>query len=347
MAKLVRREMFSNPLVQLKQIDPTPLSGEQVHQLMAHDGSAGEEDYPIMAQPRPSHQKHSSQASFRKQQPYRSSIQVSVPSGGPPLETRYAPANQSQKTVSSTRALPHASTAKLPVADALQQQQRASERVAASRQGCSAVLESLLKQQSLAQREEQLRHSAEAMTKRMMSKNGIETKTELEQLLSRQSNPVIARNIDHVMSCNTMDAAELFDKGPNGKSTQGVPIEAFLRMNQYKSDRKKNDEAQRTWIRRNKHQIQLKSIMNRGAREGASSQFFSTNDRASSLDGLRDSSESHSAPRRYLTNGGSPNQRKQTVAGVGLGPNRSRPQMKLAQFSGSSAYTAAGPGPVG
>ena len=49
MAKLVRREMFSNPLVQLKQIDPTPLSGEQVHQLMAHDGSAGEEDYPIMA----------------------------------------------------------------------------------------------------------------------------------------------------------------------------------------------------------------------------------------------------------------------------------------------------------
>ena len=115
--------------------------------------------------------------------------------------------------------------------DALQQQQRASERVAASRQGCSAVLESLLKQQSLAEREEQLRHSAEAMTKRMMSKNRIETKTELEQLLSRQFNPVIARNIDHVMSCNTMDAADLFDKGPNGKSTQGVPIEAFLRMN--------------------------------------------------------------------------------------------------------------------
>ena len=83
--------------------------------------------------------------------------------------------------------------------------------------------------------------------------------------------------------------------------------------------------------------------MNRGPREGASSQYFSTNDRAGSLDGLRDSSENNSAHRHYL-NEGELNSRKQTLPGVAaLAPNRSRPNMNLAQFSGASAYTAAGP----
>lgn len=45
------------------------------------------------------------------------------------------------------------------------------------------------------------------------------------------------------------------------------------------------DDAHTTWIRRNKHQIKLKSIMNRGAREGASSQYFSTNGPTTSHDG--------------------------------------------------------------
>ena len=141
----------------------------------------------------------------------------------------------------------------MPAADGLQSLQKASDLMVAQRQGSSAVLESLLKQQSLANQEQQVRQSAEAVTKRMMAKNGIETKSELQQLLSKKVNPVIARNIDHVMSCNTMEGADLFDKGPSAKSTAGVPIEAFLRLNQYKNDRKKNDEAHKTWIRRNKH----------------------------------------------------------------------------------------------
>ena len=91
-------------------------------------------------------------------------------------------------------------------------------------------------------------------------------------------NPVIARNIEHINY--TMDGER-----NNTLSTQGVPIEAFTRQNKYKNDRKKNEEANRTWIKRNKQQIKLQSIMIRGQRDGRSS----TNDEhASSLDDLRD-----------------------------------------------------------
>ena len=80
-------------------------------------------------------------------------------------------------------------------------------------------------------------------------------------------NPVIYRNIESVNY-----TADSFENGSNGKSTQGVPIEAYLRLNSIQNQRRDKDEHESTWIRRNKHMIKLKSIMNRNVVKNGRSQ---------------------------------------------------------------------------
>jgi hypothetical protein len=63
----------------------------------------------------------------------------------------------------------------------------------------------------------------------------------------------------------TMDN-DMFERGTNAKSTQGVPMESFLRLASIENARKEKIDKTKTWIRRNKHVIKLKSIMNRDVR---------------------------------------------------------------------------------
>ena len=76
-------------------------------------------------------------------------------------------------------------------------------------------------------------------------------------------NPVIAKNMESVNTAAAMDT-QVFEHGGQAKGTQGVSIEAFLRQANINSQRKEKEDAKKTWIRRNKHLIKLKSIMNRG-----------------------------------------------------------------------------------
>ena len=55
----------------------------------------------------------------------------------------------------------------------------------------------------------------------------------------------------------------VFESGTNAKSTQGLPIQSFLRLNKIDNERRVKQDAHKTWIRRNKHVIKLRSIMNR------------------------------------------------------------------------------------
>lgn len=77
-------------------------------------------------------------------------------------------------------------------------------------------------------------------------------------------NPTILKNMESVNY--TMDAG-VFEDGTNAKSTPGLPIHTYLRLSKIGGERREMQEAQTMWIRRNKHVIKLKSIMNRVKRD--------------------------------------------------------------------------------
>ena len=82
-------------------------------------------------------------------------------------------------------------------------------------------------------------------------------------------NPVVLKNMEQV---NYTADTNLFEEGTNAKSTQGVPIQSFLRQSKIENERRLKLEHQSTWIRRNKHVIKLRSIMNRDKRIGGQHQ---------------------------------------------------------------------------
>ena len=102
-----------------------------------------------------------------------------------------------------------------------------------------------------------------ANTLDILDRNAIKTKSELQKHMSSQMNPMILKNMEYVNY--TMDGGA-FEHGTNAKSTQGVPIQSFLRLNKIENERRMKQDSQKTWIRRNKHVIKLKSIMNRDKR---------------------------------------------------------------------------------
>lgn len=54
-----------------------------------------------------------------------------------------------------------------------------------------------------------------------------QTKSELRMHLASQMNPVLHRNMEMV---NYTMEADMFENGPNEKSSPSVPIESFLRL---------------------------------------------------------------------------------------------------------------------
>ena len=99
----------------------------------------------------------------------------------------------------------------------------------------------------------------------MLDRNIINTKNDLKAHLVTQMNPVIRKNMESVNHTMNTD----FEKGSKAKSTQGVPIETFMRMISIENARKEQMDKHKSWIRRNKHVIKLQSIMNRNIRDSS------------------------------------------------------------------------------